>query len=469
MTDPQGANSAVRGGLGAAVGGRRLKRTLVFERVLIYAAAGFGIIGPGFGFVQTGPLKLYPFRVLLPAVFVLFAIRTLSSRFPEYVRSPSVKRFLWFLAAWWTYAVGSTLWAADKGLAVQNILLLSVGITLEAVIVYYIGSMRQLRRLCDVWLLVSALAMAVGVWETVTGDHLAVSGYVLEENYLSRFSPSAFFYNKNDLATFIALTVPFALVWMFHARRRGPRFMCAVLLVASAYVLVQTKSRGSALAVVLELGCLYVFRRPYRSAWRLAVAVAVFLLLGVSVWVGIDTTGEEGLLARFSELREDLAPDSVRYNLYRNVPWFVLRSYGLGVGAGNAEYHLEHQPLYDTYGYYNVHNWWLEIVTNYGLPVFFLYVYFYLKLGGELIRTQRRSRTATGKMVGRALVAGWIGFSVASLSSSSIMPFVPQWLFWGVALAYLNVSAASGVDPRRKAPRPRTVERLAAAPSPNTG
>jgi teichuronic acid biosynthesis protein TuaE len=421
--------------------------TGVIERALIYAAVVFGIIGPGIGFIDIGPLKLYPFRILLPVLFLLFAIRAVTGRFRRYIRSGLVRSYLLFYAIWWTYAVLSLLWAADRGLAVMNIMLLTTGIVAASVIAFYISSARHVRHLCALWLSVSALATGIGIWEILTGNHLPASGYSLEENVMSRFSPSAFFYNKNDFATLIALTIPLVVSWLFHTRSLTRRVAALALLLASGYVLVETKSRGNALAVVLELGCLYVASRPTRSIRRILVTAVVLAILAGGVWYGVDTNESEGLIQRLGELRYDLAPDSVRYNLYMNVPWFVLRSYGLGVGAGNVEHYLATNPVYDTFGYFNIHNWWLEILANYGVLIFALYVYFYIRVCRELIRTSHLSHSREEKATVNALLAGWIGFSVACLSSSSLMPFIPQWLFSGMVLASLNAAASMPTSP----------------------
>jgi len=99
--------------------------------------------------------------------------------------------------------------------------------------------------------------------------------------------------------------------------------------------------------------------------------------------------------------------------------------------------------VYDPFGYLNVHNWWLEIAANYGVVIFALYVYFYIRLCRELIRALRRSDDREAKATGNALLAAWIGFSVGCLSSSSLMPFIPHWLLCGIVLAYLNAAEVS--------------------------
>lgn len=110
---------------------------------------------------------------------------------------------------------------------------------------------------------------------------------------------------------------------------------------------------------------------------------------------------------------------------------------GFGVGAGNAEYWMENFALYDTFGILNPHNWWLEILINYGVFIFTGYLLFFLSLVRRLWQAYKTTDGAD-RMIAEALLLSLVGFSIASISSSSIMAFTPQWLLFAFALAFLN-------------------------------
>jgi teichuronic acid biosynthesis protein TuaE len=128
----------------------------------------------------------------------------------------------------------------------------------------------------------------------------------------------------------------------------------------------------------------------------------------------------------------------IRLNLVRNCLVFLGHSFGFGVGAGNAEYYMQNFSVYDTQGITNPHNWWGEILTDYGLFIFVGYVLIYMSILYNLWRMRTKLSDGQEKMICEALLVGLVIFFFASMSSSSIMAFTPQWLFFAFALGFLN-------------------------------
>jgi len=125
-------------------------------------------------------------------------------------------------------------------------------------------------------------------------------------------------------------------------------------------------------------------------------------------------------------------------NLARNGLIFLYSTAGFGVGAGNAEYWMANFARYDTAGILNLHNWWLEILINYGIFVFIGYVVMYIGIILKLWHAWHKAVDRKERMIAEALLLAFIGFFFASISSSSIMAFNPQWLLFAFALAFLN-------------------------------
>jgi len=128
----------------------------------------------------------------------------------------------------------------------------------------------------------------------------------------------------------------------------------------------------------------------------------------------------------------------VRINLAKNSLIFLGRTGGFGVGVGNAEYWMSNFPVYNTRGITNAHNWWDELLLDYGVFIFMGYVLFYLSLVAKLYKIYQRLSAGTEKMICEALLVALVGFFLASISSSSIMALKPQWFLLAFALAFLN-------------------------------
>jgi len=86
----------------------------------------------------------------------------------------------------------------------------------------------------------------------------------------------------------------------------------------------------------------------------------------------------------------------------------------------------------------NPHNWWLEILINYGILIFFGYVAMYLRVLSQLWRAWHMSKSRSEKMITEALLIAIIGFPIASTSPSSIMAFHPQWLLFAFVFAFIS-------------------------------
>ncbi len=66
-----------------------------------------------------------------------------------------------------------------------------------------------------------------------------------------------------------------------------------------------------------------------------------------------------------------------------------MKTFGFGVGIGNVEYWMENFRVYETFGILNVHNWWVEILVNFGIFIFVRYVLFYSSLVRSIYRIYR--------------------------------------------------------------------------------
>jgi teichuronic acid biosynthesis protein TuaE len=115
---------------------------------------------------------------------------------------------------------------------------------------------------------------------------------------------------------------------------------------------------------------------------------------------------------------------------------FVYSTAGFGVGAGNAEYWMAHYSRYYTFGILDPHNWWLELLINYGVFIFAGYILFFASILRQLWRAHKEI-DGPQLMICEALLMSLVGFLVATLSSSSVMALTPQWILLAFALAFI--------------------------------
>jgi len=409
-------------------------KVFTLQRILLYLTIIAGFVGPAFLAIPVGPIHIFPYRVLLPILWFILIIQILANQGKLAISHIKVKRYLLFLGVWLIYAIFSMAWAVSKSDAIKDIVFLFTNVSIIFFVVYYFSNDKDLKRFYYLWLAVFGGLLLLGVWEHLTGQHLPVSGHYIE--------PTGVFHNPNDYATFLALSIPFALGALRYAKNMLVRLIGLGEVAIAFYLIVVIGSRANILAVLLEIAFLVLLLTSLRQKLKITVAAIVCLAIAVLFLPGpvqqfFSEVGDQ-LSSLATQAQLGTGSVAVRMNLARNGLIFLYSTAGFGVGAGNAEYWMANFARYDTAGILNLHNWWLEILINYGIFVFIGYVVMYIGIILKLWHAWHKAVDRKERMIAEALLLAFIGFFFASISSSSIMAFNPQWLLFAFALAFLN-------------------------------
>ncbi len=414
---------------------------LTIKKGILYLTIIAGFIGAAFLRFDIGPFSIFPFRVLLPLLWLLFLLGMLINEGKLNIMHIKVKHYLLFLGLWLIYAILSLAWAADKIEALREIIFLFMGVSVIFFVVYYCNNFSDLKRLYTLWLLVLVPLVCIGLWEHTTGNHLSISGLAdVPERF--RYAPTGVFQNQNDYATYLALSISFVITFVRYNDRLLKRLFGMVLLMPCLYLVVVTFSRANYLAIILGLAFWFLFLLKIRSKVKVLalagiVAVLLFVVFSEQVLRTLGVVGAQ-LSGLAAPSEHTLGSVGVRLNLIKNSLIFLMNSYGFGVGAGNVEYYMTNFSVYETGGILNVHNWWAEILVDYGILIFIGYTLFYLGLLVKLYIAYGKLTDNSRKMICEALLVGLVVFFFASISSSSIMAIGAQWILFSLALSFLN-------------------------------
>ena len=456
----------------ASAQGRLLLVTFVF-------IVGMGLVGL---LLVSGSLSTLPFReilrwgflVMLPAATVGSIVawptlRTLSAFRLLYLglcvcgptwlllkRRFSVKievgGFVLFLAFWVVWSLGSLTWAVDKLAGVRYCIFLVMMSSLSIGTVLALNSVKTVRVVLLMLLLVFLLAIGIGLIEIVTDFRLPTSGLIgRPERY--QWAVTSFFHNQNDFATYIALWLPFVLAAAFFTTRRSVLVpAAAVCALLSIFCLLYTGSRTNLLALALAIPSLLLIiaarRRTSIKSWQVVPGLIILFGAAWAVYLGISgslpllTLPETGIQHwRFDTLGSEIAAGAgsggSRINLVTNGLTTLRDAYLLGVGPGNAEYHLQRMP--GTEEVYNLHNWWMEILVNGGIPAFAGYLLFYAALLYKLFQVAVEAESGILAYAGTSLFAALVGYTFGAVSPSSAIHFTPMWIHFGLSLAVIDL------------------------------
>lgn len=393
---------------------------------------------------------LYAYKILFAVHLVLFSFFLLTKKIDLRLFSQQKPYFIFF-AVWLGWALLSLLWAGNKMDGIFNIWYLFSGLSLVFFTTFYISTDRELKILAGILAVVFLCVLVVGYWESKTGLHLKTAGSLLSLTGYARFMPRGFFKNPNDLATYLVLYVPFIYALARYCSRKlvtAP--LLAVLLPAGGigvYLILQTGSRANMIALVpmaLAAVILYLIQDKGKAVLNLIILSSItalfyfMLAAGNPAFVNWRDRQCRVAMHHLSSLKYAAGEESARVVLLSNSLTELKAHSLMGVGAGNAE---EHMKKYRTSSFIilALHNWWLEILVNYGVFVFILYLIFYLKLLYELFIVSVRAGPGIARVLGEGCLLALVAFPIAALSSSSLMYARFMWILFGIALSVVNI------------------------------
>ena len=413
-------------------------RFSLFKVILLAVISAF--TGTAFFVISVGSFHIFPFRLLL----IFLWLYTIGKADRVYdLRSIRTKEYLVFLIFWFVYSLFSLVWAADKVSALKQITFLFMNVSFILFMVYYIRNFRQIYSIYKVWLIIHVILLPIAAWVVMSGDHLCSSGlFEVDEGYdFYNFAPTTVFRNQNDYATMIALVFPMLYVGIRYAQKVMAKFFLLLVAVISIVVLFFASSRANYIGLLMGFTFWFFFLlKPHSRFNLLAISILMLIIFTYSLNetnISFLTTVWEDFNVLL-EMGSDDAGVDIRSNLIKNGIHFAKMTFGFGVGAGNIEYYMINHPKYFVGDTANVHNWWVEILANFGIIVFVGYILFFLGIFWALYKIYRGKLDREQRIMCEAILCGLVSFPISSLSSSSLLAFGPQWIFFGMALAFIN-------------------------------
>ncbi|BCB05761.1 hypothetical protein KH172YL63_38940 [Bacillus sp. KH172YL63] len=315
-------------------------------------------------------------------------------------------------------------------------MVLFIGIMLVTLVTIYFTNRLQYLNLFYIWIFMLAVLVSIGLWNHFTKQHLAISTINTQAEYVQGI-PTAVFVNQNDYATLLAISSFFFISLIKYSKNQLVKLVGLLFLGLSLYLIFVTSSRGSILGLSIGiLAYIFLLSKPVVKKWMLisgGVLISFIMLLFSEKFQSIaQKFSGEGINP------SNMGSNDVRVNLTKNAFYFIAETFGFGVGAGNSQYYLQHYSQYFTRDIFVMHNWWLEIFSNFGLIIFVGYVLLFSTLITSLYRFLKKSTDDSEKMITEGLLFALITFVPASISPSSVSNLFYHWVLIAVSVGFLN-------------------------------
>ncbi|PAV35960.1 hypothetical protein CJD29_09650 [Bacillus licheniformis] len=429
-----------------------LRKYLSSEQLLmpvLYLLIAATFANNAFFAIKLGFFSLFPYRILLILAGFLFIAEMLKgSQQLEKWKQVHVKGILMFFAFWFCYGLISLLWVKSATDGIKYLFLLAMGMFFVFLVVMFFQKMDRILAFYYIWLVMTVFLMVIGFYNHFTLNHLPSSTLYNGPHYKQHY-PTSVFFNQNDFATFLSISFFFYLSFFKNIKNSYLKIAGLILAFCSAYLIFLTGSRASILGVIAGLAVyVFILLPKVLKKWAL-IAAAAGCIAFVTLFAGkITGAFYTYFLAPQTahDFSEPLPSNVARANLLKNAGHYVLDTYGFGVGAGNVPYYLEHHALFDTDRVVEVHNWLVEIMTNFGVVMMLGYLTMYIYLITVLYRYYKRSLGRRPKLLIEGLTAALVAFLVSSISPSSVSNLYFHWVFLALVIATVNTFRVCGTD-----------------------
>ena len=381
--------------------------------------------------VDIGGVKMSLFRMTI--IFTLFAFLCTNARGKRkfIIFNDNTKYSVLFMLIWFAYAIFSIFWCADLSNYIRVLFFLFIGVISIILLLNYFKTTDDIVAGFQAFALGISVQSLIGWYEIFTRDYRFIE--YTEHNIRQYIDspqriPIAATGNPNNFATLMFFGVFCAYLCATYTKTGKLKRIINYSLSANfCILLVMTTSRACILGFLFSLAILLFVLK--KGKW-------VILLFGCAVALFIPNIIDfisEQLKFNFDI---DYNSEAIRVNLLQNGLVFLGDTLGFGVGNGQIEYWMSHNAEYQTGGITNMHNWWMEILTSYGIGIFIGYLIFYCRLFFDNYRNIKKSIQAENRVISLNIVAIMAGFIIASMSSSSNMTNEWTWVFWAMCIAY---------------------------------
>ena len=414
-------------------------------KALLYVAVFFSTMAAHPLISLSTPIGgLAPFRFIIIMTALVILVRGIFNNNGRILISKTYNRYsVQFMFVWLIYALLSVFWAVDLHDWFRNIFFLSIGVVSVVIFVNVFNDRENIIEAFYALQYGIIIQQLAGWHDVITRQYyfLAMSGkseklvgrsYEILVHGPLRF-PMGMTCDPNDFATLMFIGV--FVSWALYKLGTGKfRYLYFLAMIDEAILLVMTSSRANILGLGLAIISVLFVDSGVGSKVKYAILIATALII-VSL-SGAMLFIEEQLTFNFSGVGK-VGSDVVRTNLIKNGLEFLIQTCGFGVGAGQVESWMKTDKIYEVLRITNMHNWWAELLTNYGIFITALYLLFYCRMFLDFYKAIRHKYlNRRDKVICLSLCAIMAGYVLASISSSSVISTECIWVFWSLCITY---------------------------------
>jgi len=399
---------------------------------------------------------LYLFHIIL-GLLILFSFKLLRVNKYKINLNFFTKNYIYFLIIFFLWYFLSIFWSLNKIYTIQYLFYIFCGVAIVLTVLINFSSKEKLLRALKIAGFAFSVEIILSLLESLTKFRLPISPFSNIVTFFGRepslqptldsFSipsliqpPTGFQWNPNDLAITMIMLTPFFLFLKNN-------FVKWFAIIAISIIIIMTSSR----TVLFSMGILFLI---YFILYKKQITTLILISLLLSVFfTQIDKLKESSnpqvsdIANTFTAIQDLVNGDiifgqsvSIRQELALNGIKALIKTYGLGVGAGGSIAVQEKIGGVDG-RITSMHNFWLELIVDSGVVFSFFFFLWYISLTWNLYKLGIQSNNEEFRYLGRSFSLCMIIFVPAAISASSVIYFLPMWLMLGFAIAIIEIDS----------------------------
>jgi len=365
--------------------------------------------------INIGPIYISVFILSVFILFFLIMFLNLKNEF-HIILDKTVVYYLVFLLFWFIYGIIQLFWTDNLVNGMQELFYLLFFIILIFGIINLISQKRDIKYLYKIVYYLVVVTTLLGISEIIFNFHLSGARQIYGKIYAS-----GLFYNPNDFSFFNNLFFPFICV-DFYENKINNKLINVLLILFIFIITIINKSTLSLIVLTLQFIIIFIFY--VKNRYNL-------FLISISSFIAIIYFKINNNLSFFIPNSNSVIP---RLELIFNGLYALYSHYLLGVGPSGYQDHIN--PEIVKTNILDPHNWWIELLTNYGIFIFVIYLIIFFLLLNKILTIIKKNDTF--KYIYISAFVSLIGYFLGSPGMSSVFPFKGIWIVQGISLGLIN-------------------------------
>lgn len=387
--------------------------------------------------IPSVSVTVFPYRLALMLAVIAFIVYffkeiLLKRKFYNFIRNFTPVHWFFIIFSLWSLISG--LWAIDSRGWIRHVYFVTTG---SFIIIFFLQFVKksQIKNIFYLFIGASFIHHLIGWYELLTSNYIYANSITMPR---SKGIPVSSLANQNNLATLLLASMTISLILFLNSKINWVKLILFFYLLSSLILIIKTESK-----IILISWLLILIFSVLIKLLSLNFLKNIFILSVVPVFIALIIFStpnfiRDNFILIINKISSGSGSLTYRLNMIRNGFTFFFNSKFLGIGAGNVEHYMTNNAVFKVDAP-NMHNWFIELLVNYGLFIFILYIILWIYMIISLVRIAKSPNNHFIIITATVLGSYCIVYPLLTSASSSNFIIEWHWIFKAIILAFIQI------------------------------